>query len=112
MKIDLRPEWKENEGANALESLVRACFRHQGGSTMPLIDFLCGLWNGYDYRPDMQLLCGRIETEHFRQVIEVMLLIRTAQKEAHEFFIDGGRVFEALSGYARRYGPVEEVKNG
>ena len=89
MRIELKPEWRTDNDANALMTLMQLCFRHQGGSTYPIIGFPLGLWGGDGYKPDLQLLCGRIRDEHFEEVLRTMRLIRRTGLETPDFFIDG-----------------------
>lgn len=92
----------QGEQINALHRLVNWCLRHQGGSTFPIIDFLLGMYNGHIWRPDMQLLSGRIDDEHFDDVIKVMRLYRFNRLEPHTFFENGDEVFRALASLTKR----------
>ena len=107
MKIELKPEWQDQAEAAALLRLMKLCFRHHGGSTVPIMYFLCSLWNGYDYKPDMQLLCKRIDPEHFEDVLTVMRLMRRTG-ETHDFFVNGDEVMLELSKYIKRTREEEE----
>lgn len=88
------------EQIEALERLVNVCLKHQGGGTYPIIDFLLGLYNGHTWRPDMQLLSGRIDDGHFEDVINVMRLYRETRVEPHTFFTDGENLFRELASYS------------
>jgi hypothetical protein len=72
----LKSVWENNSGAQAVQTLVEVCVLHQGGSTYPIIDFLLGLYNGKLWKPDMQLLCRGIDSEHFDLVLKAMKFIR------------------------------------
>lgn len=98
----LRPEWENNPGAQAIRALVEAV-GHRGGSTYPIIDFLLGLYNGELWKPDMQLLCRRIDREHFELVLQAMRFVRQTDKEPHELFVQGNKIFDVLKGYAPRW---------
>ncbi len=99
----LRPEWEKNSGAQAIQALVDVCIQHRGGSTYPIIDFLLGLYNGELWKPDMQLLCRRIDTKHFDLVLKAMMFIRQTNKEPHELFVHGNKLFDRLKEFAPRW---------
>lgn len=101
----LRPEWETSAGAQAIQSLAEACVRHHGGGTVPLIDFLLGLYNGGTWKPDMQLLCRRIDDEHFDLVLKAMKFIRQTNMEPHELFAQGNALFDFLKETAPRWAP-------
>lgn len=92
----LHPEWDTNTGAMAVQALVENCLQHQGGSTFPIIDFLLGLYNGALWKPDMQLLCRRIDDDNFELVLKAMRFIRQTNREPHEFFTHGDSLFDTL----------------
>lgn len=90
------------ERIQALHRLVTLCLRHQGGGTMPIIDFLLGMYNGIVWRPDLQLLCGRIDDNHFNDVLSVMKLYRSSRIEPHTYFDNGDEVFRTLASFTKR----------
>lgn len=98
------------EQFQALERLVNLCLRHQGGGTYPIIDFLLGMYNGHLYRPDMQLLSGRIDHDHFEDVIRVMRLYRSTGREPHTFFENGEELFRQLASMSRPVKVVSSVR--
>jgi hypothetical protein len=87
------------EQVEALGRLVSLCLSHRGGGTYPIIDFLMSMYDGENYRPDMQLLSRRIDAQPFEDVLKVMRLYRATGKEPHEFFKDGGALFERLASF-------------
>jgi len=86
-----------NAQIEALHRLVTICLRHQGGGTYPIIDFLMGMYNGQRWRPNMQLLSGRIDDGYFEDVLQVMRLYRLTRMEPHTFFDNGVEIFRELS---------------
>lgn len=92
----------QGEQIKALHRLVYLCLRHQGGGTFPIIDFLLGMYNGYVWSPDMQLLSRRIDDDHFEDVIKVMWLYRSTGLEPHTFFDNGEDLFRELSYMSKR----------
>lgn len=101
--VELRSEWERNLGAEAIQTLVDVCLQHRGGSTYPIINFLLGLYNGELWKPDMQLLCRRIDTEHFNLVLESMRFIRQNNMEPHEIFVHGDKLFDRLKEFVPRW---------
>jgi len=97
----------QDDGVRALQRLVTLCLRHQGGSTFPIIHFLMSLYNGEYYRPDMQLLCGRVDDGHFDDVVQVMRLYRSNRVEPHVYFKDGSQKFERLASMVR---PIKRLR--
>lgn len=89
------------EQVKALQRLVALCLRHQGGGTFPIIDFLMGMHNGHLWRPDVQLLSGRIDDNDFEDVIQVMRLYRASGREPHTFFTDGEKLFRELAAHTQ-----------
>ena len=108
MGIQLKPEWQDNPECEALLRLMTKGFRYRGSGTVPIIYFLCGLWDGNNYRPDMQLLCRRIEDDSFNDVVTVMQLIRRTNKETHDFFEHGEVLMKTLSEHVSQTRPCEE----
>lgn len=106
--LELKAEWERNSGAEAIQALVDACLQHRGGSTYALVDFLLGLYNGELWKPDMQLLCRRIDTKHFSLIL-AMRFIRQTNMEPHELFVYGGKLFDRLKEFAPRWvvDPIE-----
>jgi len=88
-----------SEQIEALGRLVSICLSHRGGATYPLIDFLMGMYDGECYRPDMQLLSRRIDTQPFEDVLRVMRLYRATGREPHTFFTDGQALFQRLASF-------------
>ena len=76
----LKPEWENSPGAQAIQALVGVCVRHRGGGTYPIIDFLLGLYNGDLWKPDMQFLCRRIDDDQFELVVKAMRLTRQTDR--------------------------------
>lgn len=96
-----------HDRVQALVRLVNVCLQHQGGSTIPIIHFLMGLYDGEHYRPDMQLLCARVEEEHFDDILQVMQLFRSTRMEPHLYFKNGDQIFKKLASMVR---PVKRIK--
>jgi len=107
--LQLTSKWESNSGAKAIQALVDACLQHRGGGTYPIIDFLLGLYNGELWKPDMQLLCRRIDVKHFVLVLEAMKFTRQTNMEPHELFVHGDKIFDRLKAYAPRWviDPIE-----
>ena len=99
----LASTWHTSPGAQAIQVLAEVCVRHQGGGTYPLIDFLLGLYNGALWKPDIQLLCRRIDDEHFECVLRAMKFVRQTNIEPHELFTEGTELFEFLKGTVPRW---------
>jgi hypothetical protein len=95
--IKLKSKWKKDEGALALLRLLKLCHVQVDDSTLPIIDFLCGCYYGSKYKPHMQLLCKRIDTVHFQDVLKVMILIHRTGLDAHDFIEFGRPIFMELS---------------
>jgi len=80
MKIpDVLPLYADHAGAQAVVRLLALCFRHQSGGTQPIAEFLVSLYNATYARPDMYLLCRRIDDDHFSDVLSVMGWFRDLQ---------------------------------
>jgi hypothetical protein len=95
--IQLKPEYANDPTALAAKRILETCNRHQGGSTRPLNEFLLSLYNGGRWAPDMQLLCYRIDSDMFQDVIEVMRGYAKDGRELQEYFLDGNRLFEGIA---------------
>lgn len=77
MKVpNLLPLYADQAGAQAAARLFAMCMRHQGGGTEPLAEFLISLYNSTYSRPNMYLLCRRVDDNHFEDVISVMTWFR------------------------------------
>lgn len=100
---ELKPKWKGDEGAEAIQTLAEFCVWHQGGGTIPIIEFLLGLYNGALWKPDMQLLCRRIDSEHFQLVLRAMVFIRRTDTETHMLFERGEELMDFLKGTVTRW---------
>lgn len=99
----LKPKWKGDKGAEAIQTLAELCVHHQGGSTIPIIDFLLGLYNGELWKPDMQLLCRRIDDDHFQLVLDAMVFTRRTNTEPHVLFERGEELMDFLKGTVCRW---------
>ena len=89
MKIpDILPSYADHAGAQAAARLFALCFRHQSGGTQPIAEFLISLYNANYVRPDMYLLCRRIDDDHFEDVLSVMAWFRDLQGrgDIHDIF--------------------------
>ena len=93
MKIpDVLPSYADHAGAQAAARLFALCFRHQSGGTRPIAEFLVSLYNADYARPDMYLLCRRIDDNHFEAVVSVMGWFRDLHggNDIHAIFgVDG-----------------------
>ena len=94
--LQLKTEWEGDKGGVALQRLAELCLTHVSDGTVPIIDFLCGCNDGACYRPDMYLLCSRIDSQSFRDVLNVMILIRRTGREPYSFFVNGNAIFKEL----------------
>lgn len=74
--------------------LFTLCFRHQSGGTRPIAEFLLSLYNANYARPDMYLLCRRIDDDHFEDVLSVMGWFRNVQgrSDIHNIFGNDGEL--------------------
>ena len=96
MKIPaILSSYADHTGVQAAVRLFALCFRHQSGGTRPVAEFLISLYNANYARPDMYLLCRRIDDEHFADVLSVMGWFRDLQGrgDIHDIF---GNYGEAL----------------
>lgn len=82
-----------NVGVQALARLVDACLRHRGGSTRPLAQLIVHLYNPEYARPDIALLCRRVDTDQFVDALTVMAWFRGAERPGflHTYLDDGER---------------------
>lgn len=82
-----------NVGVQALRRLVDTCLLHQGGSTLPLAQLLVHLYNPEYARPDIALLCRRVDANHFVDALAVMAWFRSAERPGflHTYLDDGER---------------------
>jgi hypothetical protein len=99
----IKDEWKGNPEAEALKRLMVRCSEHKGGSTIPIIEYLCSIWNCYQYRPNVKLLCMRIDDPHFEDMLLTMRLIRRTGADTDRFFKNGDKLMNLLSDYVEPF---------
>lgn len=97
LSIELSPQYLNDECAQAALRILDACNRHQGGGTVPLNRFLLSLYNGEEWAPDMQLLCGRIDPPLFEDVVCVMRGYHERGIELHRYFVGGDKLFAEIA---------------
>jgi len=90
--LALSPDYLDDPGAQAAARLFSLCFRHRGSSTYPIADFLVSLYNADYARPDMYLLCRRLDYEQFIDVMTVMGWFRcvNGSVDIHQIFAAKG----------------------
>ena len=94
----LRERFGADTGAQAAHRLFDICWRHAGGSTSPIAEFLVSLYNSRYAAGDPAWLCKWTDDATFDDIIATMRWIRVnSQYEIHHVFTgDGGEVMLAL----------------
>lgn len=100
---ELHLEWETSTGALAIQTLAEFCVWHQGGGTYPLIDFLLSLYDGETWKPNMRLVCCRVDDEHFELVLKAMKFTRQTNIEPHALFTRGSELFKFLQRFSSRW---------
>lgn len=77
------------DGVDALHRIYYACLRHQGAGTKPLLEFLLSLHNAEMARPDIYMLCRRVDDAAFEDIINVMRWFRSG---VHAFRLPDGTI--------------------
>ncbi|MFL9922597.1 hypothetical protein PQR75_46805 [Paraburkholderia fungorum] len=94
----LRERFATDSGAQAAHRLFDICWRHAGGSTSPVAEFLVGLYNKNYAGGDPAWLCKWTDDATFDDIIATMRWIRAnSQYEIHHVCSgDGGAVMLEL----------------
>ncbi|MEW6344175.1 MAG: hypothetical protein AB1704_26270 [Pseudomonadota bacterium] len=94
----LRERFATESGAQAAWRLFAACWRHDGGNTLPVAAFLVGLYNGRYASADLAWLSKWTDDATFEDLLATMRWIRAnSQYEIHHIFAgDGGETMLAL----------------
>lgn len=80
----------------SLERLVRLAATSDTGGANVAAQVLLALYNGPEYPMDLTELC-RLDDDLFEDALNVIRLRIESQTEPHEFFVDGGRIFQQIA---------------
>ncbi|MBP8821952.1 MAG: hypothetical protein KBH08_07615, partial [Brachymonas sp.] len=88
----LTTEYANQLGPQAFQRLATLCLRHFGGGTIHIADFLISLYNARFARPDLYMLCRRLDDNEFEDVMVVMRWFRDAagRIDIHSIYGDAG----------------------
>lgn len=86
-----RAKWR-NQSVASLRELVRIA-QGNSGQCRYIARFLAGLYNGPRFRFDLTDL-RPIDTELFEHAIAVLRMDHAPEKEVHNYFVDGSRLWE------------------
>lgn len=86
----LKPQYRNDPGAQALLRLLQRIYEHDGHSTRPIVAALRGIHNGGLNPVDLELVCKRLELEDFEDVLSTM-------RFAHRLFeIERGELYRVF----------------
>ncbi|MFK7849657.1 MAG: hypothetical protein AB8D78_01660 [Akkermansiaceae bacterium] len=81
---------------SSLKRLVELAATSDTGGANVAAQVALGLYNGSDYPMDLTELC-RLDDDLFEDAMNVIRLRIETQTEPHEFFANGGRLFQQIA---------------
>lgn len=82
------------QGRASLTHCVEMALQDHGGARV-MAQFLCSLYNGNRVKADVSGI-GTLDMANFEHLMNALRLCYQQHSEPHEFFVDGGALFERI----------------